>query len=174
MYSSLWWNLQDRLITWQPTPVILLHDSFFYNIHSYYSDIYEWKFCNALNKRKHGRLKTSSLLNLGYFRWRLSDLLNMFWLEWRLSDPQDLSWLGWRLSNLVLLNHGCRVVKAFSADAALVMLVTECSLGLLTLSKNKLERIQNEAMRVVLRCTWDTLITGMCYLLDMPNIKVGC
>ncbi|MCG8431104.1 MAG: hypothetical protein MJA29_08015, partial [Candidatus Omnitrophica bacterium] len=57
----------------------------------------------------------------------------------------------------------------------LVLSVMDYGLGLLTLSQTqiqRLERIQNEAMRAALGCTRDTPIACMRYLLDLPSIKV--
>jgi hypothetical protein len=63
--------------------------------------------------------------------------------------------------NLVLLYHG------------LVLSVIEYVLAMLTFSNiqiDKLERIQNETMRIILGCTMDTLCRAMTYLLDFPTI----
>ena len=56
-----------------------------------------------------------------------------------------------------------------------VMSVVDYGLGLLTLSKTqvgKLERVQNEAMRTVLGCTRDTPIACMRHILGLPSIDV--
>ena len=53
----------------------------------------------------------------------------------------------------------------------LVLSVVEYGLGLLTLSKTQLQRlevIQNEGMRTILGCTRDTSAEAMRYLLDFP------
>ena len=55
---------------------------------------------------------------------------------------------------------------------ALVVSVMEYGLGLLTLSKSQLQRldvIQNEGMRAILGCTKDTSAEAMRYLLDLPT-----
>jgi hypothetical protein len=64
--------------------------------------------------------------------------------------------------NLVLLYHG------------LVLSVIEYALAILTLNNtqiNKLERIQNEAMRIILECTRDPSCKAMKYLLDFSTIQ---
>ena len=56
----------------------------------------------------------------------------------------------------------------------LVLSVIEYALPILTLSQTqieRLERIQNEAMRIILGCTKDTAVRAMRYLLDFPTIK---
>jgi ribonuclease HI len=56
-----------------------------------------------------------------------------------------------------------------------VMSVIDFGLGCLTLSNRqtqRLDRLQNEAMRAVLGCTRDTHIICMRYLLDLPSIGV--
>ena len=55
---------------------------------------------------------------------------------------------------------------------ALVVSVMEYGLGLLTLSKTQVQRlevIQNEGMRAILGCTKDTSAEAMRYLLDLPT-----
>ena len=55
---------------------------------------------------------------------------------------------------------------------ALVVSVMEYGLGLLTLSKSQVQRldvIQNEGMRAILGCTKDTSAEAMRYLLDLPT-----
>ena len=55
---------------------------------------------------------------------------------------------------------------------ALVVSVIEYGLGLLTLSKTQVERldvIQNEGMRAILGCTKDTSAEAMRHLLDLPT-----
>ena len=57
---------------------------------------------------------------------------------------------------------------------SVVLPVIDYGLGCLTLSNTqiqRLERLQNEAMRAVLGCTRDTHIICMRYLLDLPTIK---
>ena len=54
---------------------------------------------------------------------------------------------------------------------ALILSVIEYGLGLLTLSKAQLDRlevIQNEGMRAILGCTKDTSAQAMRHLLDFP------
>ena len=56
-----------------------------------------------------------------------------------------------------------------------VLSVIDYGLGCLTLSESqiqRLDRLQNAAMRAVLGCTKDTHIVCMRYLLDLPSIKV--
>ena len=56
---------------------------------------------------------------------------------------------------------------------AVVLSVIEYGLGLLTLSKTQLQRlevIQNEGMRTVLGCTRDTSTAAMRHLLDLPTM----
>ena len=46
--------------------------------------------------------------------------------------------------------------------------------GLMTLADthlNRLDSIQNEAMRIILRCTRDTSVAAMCHHLDLPTMK---
>ena len=55
----------------------------------------------------------------------------------------------------------------------LVLSVVEYGFGLLTLSKtqlNRLEVIQNEAMRAILGCTRDTSAEAMRYILGFPTM----
>ena len=57
---------------------------------------------------------------------------------------------------------------------ALVVSVMEYGLGLLTLSKSQLQRldvIQNEGMRAILGCTKDTSAEAMRHLLDLPTVS---
>ena len=57
----------------------------------------------------------------------------------------------------------------------MVLSVIDYGLGLLTLSQtqvDRLEKVQNEAMRAVLGCTRDTPIYAMRFLLDLPSIRV--
>ena len=61
----------------------------------------------------------------------------------------------------------------FTLYQHLVLSVIDYGLGLLTISKSqmtKLERIQNAAMRVILGCTRDTPIVCMRYILGLPTI----
>ena len=56
----------------------------------------------------------------------------------------------------------------------LVLSVLEYALAILTLSHSqieRLERIQNEAMRIILGCTKDTSCRAMRYLLDYPTME---
>ena len=58
---------------------------------------------------------------------------------------------------------------------ALVVSVIEYGLGLLTLSKTQVERldvIQNEGMRAILGCTKDTSAEAMRHLLDLPTASM--
>ncbi|NQZ78185.1 MAG: endonuclease/exonuclease/phosphatase family protein, partial [Ekhidna sp.] len=62
----------------------------------------------------------------------------------------------------------------FRLYQAVVVSVIEYGLGLTTLSQTtilKLERIQNEAMRLILGTTKDTPIETMRYLLDLPSMQ---
>ena len=62
----------------------------------------------------------------------------------------------------------------FQMMQVVVLSVLDYGLGLLTLSQtqvDRLERVQNEAMRAVLGCTRDTPIVTMRFLLDLPSIK---
>ena len=57
---------------------------------------------------------------------------------------------------------------------ALVASVMEYGLGLLTLSKSQVQRldvIQNEGMRAILGCTKDTSAEAMRHLLDLPTVS---
>ena len=57
----------------------------------------------------------------------------------------------------------------------MVLSVIDYGLGLLTLSQtqvDRLEKVQNEAMRAVVVCTRDTPISAMRFLLDLPSIRV--
>ena len=57
---------------------------------------------------------------------------------------------------------------------SVILRVVDYSLGLTTLSKSillKLDRLQNEAMRVILGTTKDTLIEAMCYLLNLSPME---
>ena len=52
--------------------------------------------------------------------------------------------------------------------------VSDYGLGLTALSQSnllKLDRVQNEAMRVILGTTKDTPIEAMHYLLDLPSME---
>ena len=56
---------------------------------------------------------------------------------------------------------------------SVILSVIDCGLGLTTLSQSnllKLDRVQNEAMRIILG-TNDTPIETMCYLLDLPSME---
>ena len=62
----------------------------------------------------------------------------------------------------------------FMLLTSLVLSVIDYGLGLVTISKTqlqKLERIQNEAMRTVLGCTRDTSCAAMRYLLGLTSIE---
>ena len=56
----------------------------------------------------------------------------------------------------------------------MILSITDYGLGLTTLSQSnllKLDRVQNEAMIVILGTTKDTPIEAMCYLLDLPSME---
>ncbi|XP_012940556.1 uncharacterized protein LOC106012357, partial [Aplysia californica] len=56
-----------------------------------------------------------------------------------------------------------------------VLSVIDYGLGILSLSKtriDRLERVQNAAMRAVLGCTKDTHVVCMRYILDLASIRV--
>jgi hypothetical protein len=57
-----------------------------------------------------------------------------------------------------------------------VLSVIEYALAILTLGNThmyKIERIQNEAMRIILLCTRDTTCRAMRYLLDYSHHKIN-
>ena len=57
---------------------------------------------------------------------------------------------------------------------SVILSVIDYGLGLTTLSQSsllKLDRVQNEAMRVILGTTKDTAIETMRYLLDLPSME---
>ena len=57
---------------------------------------------------------------------------------------------------------------------SVILSVIDYGLGLTTLSQSnllKLDRVQNEAMKVILGTTMDTPIEAMRYLLDMPSMQ---
>ena len=57
---------------------------------------------------------------------------------------------------------------------SVILSVIDYGLGLTTLSQSnllKLDRVQNEAMRVLLGTTKDTPIETMRYLLDLPSME---
>ena len=61
----------------------------------------------------------------------------------------------------------------FTLYRYLILSVIDYGLGLLTVSKSqlmKLERIQNEAMRVILGCTRDTPVVCMRHILGLPTV----
>ena len=63
----------------------------------------------------------------------------------------------------------------FAMMQSLVLSSFDYGLGMLTLSKTQVDRmdtVQNEAMRTVLGCTRDTPIIAMRYLLDLPSVSV--
>ena len=56
----------------------------------------------------------------------------------------------------------------------MILSVSDCGPGLTTLSESyllKLDRVQNETMRVFLGSTKDTPIEAMRYLLDLPPME---
>ena len=62
----------------------------------------------------------------------------------------------------------------FLLYASVILSVIDYGLGLTTLSQSnlsKLDRVQNEAMRVILGTTKDTPIETMHYLLDLPAME---
>ena len=57
---------------------------------------------------------------------------------------------------------------------SVILSVTDCGLGLTALSQSnmlKLDRVQNEAMRVIVGTTEDAPIETMRYLLDLPSME---
>ena len=58
--------------------------------------------------------------------------------------------------------------------SCVILSVTDYGLGFTTLLKPnllKLDRVQSEALRVILGTTKDTPIETMCYLLDLPPVE---
>ena len=73
----------------------------------------------------------------------------------------------------LMAGMGIQQKTLFILFKALVLSVIDYGLGLLTLSKSqleRLERIQNEGMRTVLGCTRDTSTAGMRFMLGLPSI----
>ena len=68
----------------------------------------------------------------------------------------------------------CEQRLLFLLYQGLVVAVVEYALAILTLSQTqteRLDRIQNEAMRIILGCTRDTSARAMRYLLDCPTAE---
>ena len=73
----------------------------------------------------------------------------------------------------VMAAAGIRQCVLFILFKALVLSVIDYGLGLTTFSRaqiERLERIQNEGMRIVLGCPRNTSVTAMRYMLDLPSI----
>ena len=73
----------------------------------------------------------------------------------------------------LMAGMGIQQKTLFILFKALVLSVIDYGLGLLTLSKSQLERLertQNEGMRTVLGCTRDTSVAGMRFMLGLPSI----
>jgi hypothetical protein len=74
----------------------------------------------------------------------------------------------------VMAAANCEQRHLFLLYQGLVLSVIEYALAILTLSRTqleRLERLQNEAMRIVLGCTRDTACRAMRYLLDIPTME---
>ena len=75
------------------------------------------------------------------------------------------------LKNITAIDMEQRML--FTLYQHLILSVIDYGLGLLTVSKSqlvKLERIQNAAMRVILGCTRDTPVVCMQYILGLPTV----
>ena len=73
-----------------------------------------------------------------------------------------------------MASKGTEQCHMFLLYQRVILSVIDYGLGLTTLSQSnllKLDRVQNEAMRVILRTTKDTPIETMCYLLDLPSME---
>ena len=73
-----------------------------------------------------------------------------------------------------MASKGIEQRHLFLLYKSVILSVIDCGLGLTTLSQSnllKLDRIQNEAMRVILGTTKDTPIETMRYLLDLPPMR---
>ena len=73
-----------------------------------------------------------------------------------------------------MASKGIEQRHLFLLYQSVILSVTDCGLGLTTLSQSnllKLNRVQNEAMRVILGTTKDTPIKTMHYLLDLPSME---
>jgi hypothetical protein len=74
----------------------------------------------------------------------------------------------------VMAAANCEQWKLVLLYQGLVLSVIEYALAILTHSNtqiDKLERIQNEAMRIMLGCTRNTSCRAMTFLLDFPTIQ---
>ena len=73
-----------------------------------------------------------------------------------------------------MASKGIEQRHLFLLYQSVILSVIDYCLGLTTLSQSnllKLDRVQNEAMRVILETTKDTPIETMRYLLDLPSMK---
>ena len=73
-----------------------------------------------------------------------------------------------------MASKGIEQCHLFLLYQSVILSVTDHGLGLTTLSQSnllKLDRVQNEAMRVILGTTKDTPIETMRYLLDLPSME---
>ena len=74
-----------------------------------------------------------------------------------------------------MVAKGIKQCHLFLLYQSVIVCVTDYGLGLTTLLQLillKLDRVQNEAMRVTLGTTKDTPIEAMCYLLDLPPMEL--
>jgi hypothetical protein len=74
----------------------------------------------------------------------------------------------------VMAAADCEQRHLFLLYQRLVVSIFEYALAIQTFSNThieRLERIQNEAMRLILGCTRDTSCTALRYLLDLPTIE---
>ena len=73
-----------------------------------------------------------------------------------------------------MASKGIEQRHLFLLYESVILSVIDYGLGLTTLSQSnllKLDRVQNKAMRVILRTTKDTPIETMHYLLDLPSME---
>ena len=74
----------------------------------------------------------------------------------------------------VMASKGIERHHLFLLYLSVILSVIDCGLGLTTLSQSNLlkpDRMQNEAMRVILGTTKDTSIEAMRCLLDLPSLE---
>ena len=74
-----------------------------------------------------------------------------------------------------MASKGIEQRHLFLLYRSVILSVIDYGLGLTTLSQSnllKLDRVQNEAMRVILGTTKDTPIETMRYLLDLPSMEI--
>ena len=73
-----------------------------------------------------------------------------------------------------MASKGIKQRHLFLLYQNVILSVIDYVLGLTILSQSNLlkhDRLQNEAMRVILETTKDTPIEAMCYLLDLPSME---